>query len=457
MSLPDPDPLLDPSPRARLKRWAMRVVNTRYLFIAFLLHLIGLFLFGGHIVFESLDLKGIFQSEGDVLVAMPQGAPSPPPPTIAEPEHRVEVKVAADPSKTVNRIATAKLAPDFNVPPPDLPMIVADNMAVRTEQNIHDIIQKTDLTRLQGMRTFHEAGVTGERGRAGASGSGRQTVAKFTCYVAQYAGGDWNCNFGVLADGRWYGNCLYNLMTQIERWSQGRVKANLLPEALNLASREWIDKVKPPFIFITGHKDFHFTDPEAKNLREYLMLGGALWIDNACPGRRSLFDIAIRREMKKVLPDRDFETIDARHPVFNNYFNFKAPPLGMNFYREPVEAIRVGREIAVFYTLNAYSDLWEAALTPKDEVDLGMDWSPGRQVNFPRWGPHYKYSPTEHNGAIYTPGSASSTEMQNQYEFFRNVNRQSIIASYQFGINTVIYLLTRYQDTFLTLPHGDFR
>ncbi len=447
------DPLFDQSPKARLKRWLHRVINTRYLLIAVILHLVGIFLFGGHVVFEALDLKGIFENEGEVLVAIPQTAP-PPPPTVVEQEKKMEVKVAPDPTKVVARIASSKLTADFNVPPPDIPMVVADSLEVQSDQNVRDLLQKTEINRLQGVRQFHEQGVTGEHGKPGASGKGRQTVAKFTCYVAQYSGGDWDCNFGALADDRWYGNCLFNLMTQIDRWSQGRVKANLLPEALKLSSRDWIDKVKPPFIFITGHRDFYFTEAEAKNLREYLMLGGALWIDNAYPGRRSLFDIAIRREMKKILPDRDFEPINNSHPVFNNYFNFPAPPAGMNFYKEPVEVIKIGGEVSVFYTLNAYSDLWEAALTPKDEIDLGMDWSPSQQMNYPRWGPHFNYYAPTQNGNVYTTGSSYSTGIQNQYEFFRNVNRQSVVSAYQFGINIVIFLLTRYQDSFLTLPQG---
>jgi len=450
----DLETLLDQSLKSRLKRWILRVINTRYMFIAVILHLIALFLFGGHVVFETIDLKGIFESEGDVLVAIPQ-TPPPPPPVVLDQEKKVDVKMAANPDKTVSKIANAKLAPDFNVPPPDIPMVVADNMEVQTDQNIREILQKNEISRLQTVRQFHESGVTGEHGKPGASGHGRQTVAKFTCYVAQYSGGDWDCNFGTIADNRWYGNCLYNLMEQIDRWSQGRVKANLRPEALKLASRDWIDKVKPPFIFITGHKDFHFNDMETRNLREYLMLGGALWVDNSYPGKRSLFDLALRREMKKILPDRNFETISNNHPVFNNYFNFQSPPPGMNFYKEPVEVIKIGGQVAVFYTLNAYSDLWETALTPGDEIDLGMDWSPSQQMHYPRWGPHFNFSPPVHNGVIYSPGSGYSTQLQNQYGFFRNVNRQSVVAAHQFGINIVVFLLTRYQDAFMTLPRGN--
>lgn len=438
----DLDAALDMSPQARVKRFLARVINTRYLLIAILIHVVALILFGGKILFDAIVSKGLLESQTDVLVATPPGPPPPPPSAAASPEKTFDVKVAAQPpNKMLNRIATDKLSETFNVPPPDIPMVVSETLQVKTDDSMRERIAVGEVARLQGVRGFLEGGVEGGNGKRGATGKGRATVAKFTCYVAQYVGGDWDCNFGVVADNRWYSNCIYNLMLQIERWSQGKVKANLKPEALKLSSREWIDKIKPPFIFITGHKDFVFTASEVDNLREYLMLGGALWVDNSLPGRRSRFDLALRRELKKVLPDRDFEPLAPNHPVYTqSYFNLNGPPQGMNFYQEPTEVIKIGGEVAVFYTLNAYSDLWETGLTAKDEIDTSSDYSPAQKQFYNRMGPHFT-----------TPGGVAP---QFRYEFFRNVNQKSIVGSYQFGINIVIHLLTRFQDKFSSLPRG---
>ena len=54
---------------------------------------------------------------------------------------------------------------------------------------------------------------------------------------------------------------------------------------------------KPPFIFFTGHRDFHLTDKEVTNLRNYIIVGGCVWGDSSLAGHRSRFDIAFRREM----------------------------------------------------------------------------------------------------------------------------------------------------------------
>lgn len=434
------DPLLDTSPRARLKRLVKRVVNTRYLFIALLIHVIALALLGGRVVFEAIQLKGDFKSDG-VLVG---GSPSlPTPPSI--PQKQIDVTVSVQPldKRATETIATQKSSATFNVRPLDIPVVVTEQVSIKTdkaETAKHEGLEKMDIARLQQIRKFHRAGVTGENNKPGATNKGKKTVAKFKCYVAQYQGGDWNCNLGRVADGRWYGNCIYNLMTQIERWTQGRIKPELKPEALKLSSREWLDNIKPPFIFMTGHNDFIFIPAEVENLRQYLMLGGMLWVDNSLPGRRSLFDMALRREMKKVLPEREFEPIPNSHPVFNSYFNFTEPPTGMNFYKEPVEVIKIEGVEAVVYTLNAYSDLWETGLTPKDEIDSGSDWIPSEKQHINRLGPHY-------------PGNTKYNMYR--YQFYRNVNLPSIISSYRFGINIVVYLLTRFQDNFLTLPQGD--
>ncbi|MCC7518665.1 MAG: DUF4159 domain-containing protein [Verrucomicrobiae bacterium] len=432
----DLDSLYDTSLKARMIRFARRVINTRYLFIALILHVVALAIFGGKVIFEAVAAKGLFESEGEIFVAGPPGGgPPPPPPPPPSGEQSLDIKVQK-PTRIVTQISTPKVSTEFNLPPPQLPTIMNPALEVKVDEGARERLAKAEAARWGQMRSFHEAGVEGGGGKRGATGSKRTTQAKFKCYVVQYHGGDWDSNFGVTDGTRWYGNCIYNLMLQIGRWTQGRVKADLIPQALALGDSEWLEKVKPPFVFMTGHKDFRLTDKEVENLRQYLMLGGALWVDNSLPGRRSRFDLALRREMKKVLPDRDFEPIAPSHPLFSSYFQFTAPPPGMNFYDEPVEVVKIGGEVAVVYTLNAYSDLWETGLTDKDAIDLGFDWSVKNNQRYYRSGPHF-------NRGGYQRGI-----------FFRNNTQEGVVRAYQFGINITIYLLTRFQDKFMTLPRG---
>ena len=227
----DLDPIFDTSPRARMVRLARRVINSRYLFIALIIHVIALAIFGGKVVFEAINAKGLFESEGEIFVAGPPGGPPPPPPPASE--QTIDIKVQK-PTKIVTQISTPKVSTEFNLPPPQLPVIMNDALDIKVDENAKERLAKAEAARWGQMKGFHEAGVTGAGGKGGASGKGRQTVAKFTCYVVQYQGGDWDSNFGQTDGTRWYGNCVYNLMLQIGRWTQGRVKANLVPQALKL-------------------------------------------------------------------------------------------------------------------------------------------------------------------------------------------------------------------------------
>lgn len=72
-----------------------------------------------------------------------------------------------------------------------------------------------------------------------------------------------------------------------------------------------------PFIHMTGHGNFLFSPQEAENLRQYLLAGGFLHIDDNYG-----LDPFVRREMKKVFPELDFVELPASHPVFQKPYLF---------------------------------------------------------------------------------------------------------------------------------------
>ena len=64
-----------------------------------------------------------------------------------------------------------------------------------------------------------------------------------------------------------------------------------------------------PYIYMTGHGNVSFSDEDAKNMRNYLLSGGFLHIDDNYG-----MDKFIRREMKKVFPELDFVELPYDHP-----------------------------------------------------------------------------------------------------------------------------------------------
>ncbi len=72
-----------------------------------------------------------------------------------------------------------------------------------------------------------------------------------------------------------------------------------------------------PFVHMTGHGNVIFSEQEAENLRNYLIAGGFLHIDDNYG-----LDKYARREMKKVFPELEFIELPFSHPIYHQKFNF---------------------------------------------------------------------------------------------------------------------------------------
>ena len=120
-----------------------------------------------------------------------------------------------------------------------------------------------------------------------------------------------------------------------------------------------------PFVHLTGHGNVVFSPQEAKNLREYLISGGFLHIDDNYG-----LDKFIRPQMKKVLPELDFVELPFDHPIYHQTYSFpkglpkihehdKLAPQGFGLLYE-------GRLIC-FYTYECdLGDGWEDPAVHKD-------------------------------------------------------------------------------------------
>ena len=146
-------------------------------------------------------------------------------------------------------------------------------------------------------------------------------------------------------------------------------KSNTL---LDLAPREEIVELSSdklfsfPYLYLTGHGNVRFSDLEAERLRRYLEGGGFLHIDDNYG-----LDRHIRREMKKVFPDKEFIELPFDHSIFKNHFTFtqglpkihehdNKPPQGFGLFE--------GDRLIVFYSY---------------ESDLGDGWEPEEVHNVP--------------------------------------------------------------------------
>jgi len=114
--------------------------------------------------------------------------------------------------------------------------------------------------------------------------------------------------------GDWYANrtALPNLI----QYFNNNLGGNINPQEaiVEVGSSELFNY---PFVYLTGHGNVQFSDSEAKNLRNYLLAGGFLHIDDNYG-----LDKFIRPQMKKVFPELEFQELPVSHPVYNQKFKF---------------------------------------------------------------------------------------------------------------------------------------
>jgi hypothetical protein len=124
-----------------------------------------------------------------------------------------------------------------------------------------------------------------------------------------------------------------------------------------------------PFLHMTGHGNVFFTDEEAQNLRQYLMAGGFLHIDDNYG-----MEPYVRRELKKVFPEKELLELGADHAIFNQEYTFKngLPKIHEHDGKRP-QALGIFDESRLLLLFTYESDLgdgWEDPAVHNDPQDV---------------------------------------------------------------------------------------
>ncbi|MDD2634812.1 MAG: DUF4159 domain-containing protein [Bacteroidales bacterium] len=122
--------------------------------------------------------------------------------------------------------------------------------------------------------------------------------------VLKYSGG-----------GDWYANptSLPNLIT----FCNDNLGTSINPEPVTVEVGS-TDIFNYPFIHMTGHGNVVFSDYEAENLRNYLLSGGFLHIDDNYG-----MDPYIREELKRVFPDIELIELPYSHEIYHQKYSFR--------------------------------------------------------------------------------------------------------------------------------------
>ncbi len=156
-------------------------------------------------------------------------------------------------------------------------------------------------------------------------------------------GGDWYCDPSSLS----------NLLTYVS--INTPIKVEREEARIKLTDNELYSY---PYLYITGHGNIRFSVNEVNILREFLLNGAFLHVDDNYG-----LDKSLRREMKRVFPNRDFVELPPDHDLFSNFYSF---PQGLPKVHEhdgkPAQALGLfdNDRLMVLYTYESdLGDGWE--------------------------------------------------------------------------------------------------
>ena len=190
-------------------------------------------------------------------------------------------------------------------------------------------------------------------------------ISSLTCFsqntyqiaVLKYNGG-----------GDWYSNptSLPNLIEFANQNIGTNIKNQ--PATVEVSSK---DIFNYPFIHMTGHGNVVFNSLEVDNLRNYLLAGGFLHIDDNYG-----MDPFVRSEMKKVFPNTEFVKIPASHSIFHMKYKFTngLPKIHEHDAKPPESyGIFIDGRLVCFYTHESdLGDGWEDPEIHNDSEEIRL-------------------------------------------------------------------------------------
>lgn len=166
--------------------------------------------------------------------------------------------------------------------------------------------------------------------------------------------------------GDWYSNptALPNLIAYCNK--NINTKINAKPKTVEVGSS---DIFQFPLLHMTGHGHVFFSETDAENLRNYLIAGGFLHIDDNYG-----MEPYITKELKKVFPNKDLVELPATHAIFNKPYNFPKglPKIHEHDAKRP-QAFGLFQDDRLMLLFTFESDLgdgWEDAEIHNDPEDV---------------------------------------------------------------------------------------
>lgn len=184
-----------------------------------------------------------------------------------------------------------------------------------------------------------------------------EDVAPLKLALLKYSGG-----------GDWYANP--TALTNLAKFCNKELKTIFDPNYATVEAGS-AEIFNYPFVHMTGHGNVVFSDLDAQNIRQYLISGGFLHIDDNFG-----MDPFVRPSLKKIFPEAELIELPFNHPVYHQKYDFpnglpkihkhdNKPPQGFGLFYQ-------GR-LVVFYSFECdLGDGWEDHEVHKDPEEVRL-------------------------------------------------------------------------------------
>ena len=167
--------------------------------------------------------------------------------------------------------------------------------------------------------------------------------------------------------GDWYANP--TAVPNLVRFCNENIKTKLNEKPRNVETQSK-EIYNFPIVFLTGHGNVFFSETASDNLRDYLISGGFLHISDNYG-----LDDFIRKEMKKVFPELEFQEIPFSHAIYHQSYNFSTLPKIHEHDQAAAQGFGLffeGRLICFYDYESDLSDGWEDEIVHNNPPEVRL-------------------------------------------------------------------------------------